>query len=46
MILDQLPLAQICIYENCVVLTRREPTGAWRSYPISPEALAQALRNL
>jgi hypothetical protein len=46
MILDQPPLAQICIYADCVVLTRRDPTGAWRSYPISPDALAQALGKL
>lgn len=43
---DQPPLAQICIYESCVVLTRREANGAWRSYPINPDALAQALGKL
>lgn len=46
MIMDTPPLAQICIYADCVVLTRRDPSGAWRSYPISPEALAQALGKL
>jgi len=46
MLMDTPPLAQICIYENCVILTRREPNGAWRSYPISPDALAQALGKL
>lgn len=40
------PLAQIDIYEECVVLTRRDPTGAWRSYPIDAQALAQALGKL
>ena len=46
MVLDQAPLAQICIYNDCVILTRRDPSGAWRSYPISPEALATALGKL
>lgn len=45
-IMDTPPLAQICIYPNTVILTRRDSTGAWRSYPISPEALAQALGKL
>ncbi|MBK9711524.1 MAG: hypothetical protein IPO81_09405 [Kouleothrix sp.] len=46
MLMDRPPLAQICIYDSCVVLTRREASGAWRSYPISPDALAQALGKL
>lgn len=46
MLLDRLPLAQIDIYDDCVVLVRRERTGAWRSYPVSPEALVQALSHL
>lgn len=45
-IMETPPLAQICIYESCVILTRREASGAWRSFPISPEALAQALGKL
>jgi hypothetical protein len=44
--MDQAPLAQICIYPDCVILTRREPSGAWRSYPVSPEALIQTLGKL
>lgn len=44
--LDAPPLAQIDIYSDCVILTRRDPTGAWRSFPITPEALAQALGKL
>ncbi len=46
MVLDRLPEAQICIYSDCVIVTRRTPTGAWRSYPVSPEALAQAIGKL
>lgn len=43
---DRPPLAQICIYDGCCVLTRRKPDGTWVSYPISPDALAQALGRL
>lgn len=46
MVMDRPPLAQICIYDDCIVLTRRETSGAWRSYPISPDALAQTLGKL
>lgn len=45
-IVDTPPLAQIDIYADTVILTRRERNGSWRSYPISPEALAQALGRL
>jgi hypothetical protein len=44
-VLDRAPLAQIDIYEDCLILTRRE-RGSWRSYPISADALAQALGKL
>lgn len=40
------PRAQITIYEDAMVLTRRDSKGIWRSYPISPEALVQALGKL
>lgn len=45
--LEPLPDAQICIYErsSTVVLTRRV-NGAWRSYPVAPEGVAQALAGL
>jgi len=46
MVLDKAPLAQIDIYTDIVVLTRRESSGTWRSYPISPDALVQALGKL
>lgn len=46
MVLDQLPLAQIDIYADCVILTRRTMRGAWRSYPVNPQALIQALATL
>lgn len=46
MTFDKPPLAQIDIYDDCVVLTRRETSGTWRAYPISPDALVQALGKL
>lgn len=39
------PLAQISIYEDMTLLTRRSG-GAWRQYPIDPDALAQALAGV
>jgi PRTRC genetic system protein B len=39
------PEAQIDIYRHAVVLTRRAG-GAWRSYNVAPEGLAQALAGL
>lgn len=44
--LDRPPVAQIDIYGECVILTRRRENGAWTSYPVSPDALAQALGKL
>lgn len=39
------PLAQITIYDDVTLLTRR--SGAtWRQYPVSPEALARSLGNV
>ena len=40
------PLAELHIYPDMVLLTRRGPRGAWRSYPVSPDALTQALSRL
>lgn len=46
-VLDVPPLAQIDIYDSLCVLTRRAGPGqAWRSYPINPSALAQALAGV
>jgi PRTRC genetic system protein B len=44
--LDRAPLAQIDVYKECVILTRRRENGAWASYPVSPAALAQTLSKL
>jgi hypothetical protein len=43
---DRPPIAQICIYDSCCIVTRRRPDGTWTSYPITPDALAQALGRL
>jgi PRTRC genetic system protein B len=43
--LEPLPEAQIDIYPHQVVLTRRV-NGRWRSYPVAPEGIAQALAGL
>lgn len=43
--LDPPPDAQIDIYAHQVVLTRRI-NGRWRSYPVAPEGIAQALAGL
>lgn len=43
---DRPPLAQIDIYAECIILTRRRPDGRWTQYPISPDALAQVLGRL
>jgi len=39
-------LAEILIYDDCVLLGRRDSAGRWRSYPISPDALAQVLARV
>lgn len=44
--LDRAPLAQVDIYPECVVLTRRRDNGSWTSYPVSPDAVAQTLSKL
>lgn len=43
--LEPPPEAQIDIYRTMVVLTRRVG-GQWRSYPVAPEGVAQALADL
>lgn len=45
-ICDRPPLAQIDIYQECVLLTRRKSDGTWSSYPIDPDALAAVLAKL
>jgi len=37
------PLAELRIYDDMVLLTRRDSNGCWRSYPVHPDALAQCL---
>src|SRR5690606_9959760 len=45
--LEPLPDAQICIYENSSAVGRtRRVKGGWRSYPVAPEVIAQALAGL
>jgi PRTRC genetic system protein B len=39
------PLAEIAIYEDVVVMTRRSGRH-WRSHPVSPDAIAQTLAQL
>jgi len=43
-VLGKSPLAQVTIYSDLVLLTRDDGTG-WRSYPVSPDALAQVFSN-
>ena len=43
-VLGQHPLAQLTIYPDLVLLTRDDGTG-WRSYPITPAALAQTFSS-
>jgi len=45
-ICDRPPLAQIDIYAETVILTRRRPDGTWSSYPVAPDALTQILGRL
>ena len=41
------PLAQITIYEQLILLARRDRrSGAWRQHPVTAEAMAQALAGL
>lgn len=40
------PLAEITVYRDLTLLTRRTPLGTWRSYPVDPAAVAQTLANL
>lgn len=46
MLLDAPPEAQLDIYPNLVVLTRRDRGGGWRSYPVNPDAIAQVLGRI
>lgn len=39
------PIAQLIIYEDLVLYTRREG-GMFRQYPVAPEAIAHALSNV
>jgi PRTRC genetic system protein B len=43
---DHPPLAQITIYSDLTLLTRRDASGLWRQYPVSADAVAEALSNL
>jgi PRTRC genetic system protein B len=43
-VIGQQPLAQVTIYDDLVLLTRDDGSG-WRSYPVSPDALAQVFSN-
>lgn len=40
---DRAPLATIAIYDDVTLLARRTALGAWRQYPVSPDALAETL---
>jgi hypothetical protein len=40
------PLAQITIYDDLTLLARRDASGLWRQYPVSADAIAEALSNL
>lgn len=44
-VVDGTPLAQITIYEQITLLTRRNGS-TWRQYPISPDALARVLGSV
>ena len=42
-LLDEPPLAQICVYDDAIILTRRDRrTHAWTSYGVSESALRAA----
>jgi PRTRC genetic system protein B len=44
---DQQPIAQVLVYPDLVLLTRRSETGpGWRQYPIAAQAVAQAFSNV
>jgi PRTRC genetic system protein B len=44
-IADGAPIAQVTIYDRLILLARRDGRGGWRQYPVSAEAVAQALSN-